>query len=198
MAESEIKKTLPPYAPFKSFMKLMDALRLLVPPKLDNSYMVAQKFSGSISGQVLTACRFLGLVDGVEPTDTLRTWAKQDGDEWKKTFEKILRTAYAPMFEINLETATDGMFRERFRKVYGVEGEIASKIISFFTNACNRAGVTLSPLIAKRVPATAGGAGRQRRRKAEVTAGDGANAVAAEPVELTPSTPTASPAEMEW
>ncbi len=196
MAEAESPKRLPPYAPFKSFMKFMDGLKAgFVPPRLDSSYMSAQKFSGSVAGQVLTALRFLGLVSGAEPTETLRTWAKQSSDDWNKTFEKIIRTSYAPMFEIDLETATDQMFRERFRKVYGVEGEVASKIITFFTKACNEAGIQLSPLIAKRSPA--GIARKPRSRKPEAAAA-GARVVESEPAEPTPTAPPSSSAELEW
>ncbi len=196
MPESESPKRLPPYAPFKSFVKLVDALKGLVPPRLDGSYMNAQKYSGSIAGQVLTACRFLGLVNGVEPTDILRTWAPQTGDDWKKSFEKVIRTAYASIFEINIETATDQMFRGRFREVYGVDGEIASKCISFFMQACNRAGIQLSPLISKRAqPGTV----RKAKRKVEAVAGNGATPVTVEPPEPpVSSTPPSSPAEVEW
>jgi hypothetical protein len=196
MAEAESPSRLPPYAPFKSFMKFMDGLKDgFVPPRLDSSYMRARKFSGSMASQVLTALRFLGLVSGAEPTETLRAWAKQSGDDWKKTFEKILRTSYAPMFEIDLETATDQMFRERFRRVYGVEGEIASKVITFFTKACNEAGIQLSPLIAKRSPAGTVRKPRSRRPEAAVAE---ARVVESEPAEPPPTAPPSSPAELEW
>src|SRR5207247_8841320 len=130
---------LPPYVPFRSFVKLLDSLKVMVPGRLDSGYMASQKFSGSIAGQVLTASRFLGLVDGMEPRDTLRDLVTRDGEEWRKAFEKVVRTAYATIFDMNLETATESMLRERFKKVYGADGEVASKCIAFFVQACQKA-----------------------------------------------------------
>ncbi len=197
MPETEIAQKLPPYVPFRSFMKLLDSLRVMMPGRLDSGYMGAQKFSGSIASQVLTACRFLGLVKGMEPEDTLKALSNLQGDQWEKTLEKIIRTAYAPIFEMNLENATESMLREKFKKAYGADGEVASKVIAFFVQACAKAKIPISPLITKKV--RSGGTPRPRRRRESPSIGAEPNGAAA-PFESTTVPPPAltSPAEVEW
>lgn len=204
MTEVEQSSKLPPYVSAKSFFKLIENLKTLVPGQLDRGYMLnAAKFNGSTATQVLTATRFLGLVKGSTPEPILREWVKQEGDEWKRTLEKILRGAYAPIFELDLETATDGMVREAFRKAFGTDGEVAAKCIAFFITACERAGIKLSPIITKRARAGvgSGASAKARRRRGQPQAveteqevgpvfSSGNGAEAPRP----PSTPT----EVEW
>ena len=198
MSEEETATKLPPYVSFKSFMKLIENLGAFVPGQLDRSYMLnAAKFNGSTATQILTACRFLKLVKGLVPEPLLHEWVKQEGDEWKKTFQKILRVAYAPIFELDLEKATDQMLRDAFRKTYGADGEVGSKCIAFFVQASQRAGIPLSHIItqrAKTVSLVGRPKGKRHPRTADEIEVDGT----APPVaDVTPSVPT-NPSEFEW
>lgn len=191
----------PPYVSFKSFWKLMENLKTVLPAQLDRDYMLnAAKFNGTTAQQALHACRFLGLVEGIVPTDRLRTLVRAEGDDSRKAFEQIMKAAYAPIFELDLESATNQMLREKMRTVYGTDGTTADKIVQFFVQGCNRAGVRLSSLIAK--PARAAGGGKApRRRRAGGAAGNGAGShdEIRDAVEqpITPLAPT-NAAEVEW
>lgn len=200
MATEDSHSKLPPYVSFKSFTKLIEGLRAFTPSQLDRSYLLnAAKFNGSTATAVLTACRFLKLVDGLKPAETLTTWLKQNDPESKKTFEKILRATYAPIFELDLETATDQMLRDAFRRAYGADGEVGAKCIVFFIHAAQQADIKLSTLITQRAKMAASTAARARGKKRGARMETDENGVTApSPAPEVAAPPSNDPAQMEW
>lgn len=198
MTNEDSHSKLPPYVSFKSFMKLIEGLRTFTPSQLDRSYLLnAAKFNGSTATAVLTACRFLKLVNGLEPSTDLKAWVKENEADSKKTFERIVRTSYAPIFELDLETATDQMLRDAFRRAYGADGEVGAKCIAFFVHAAQYANIKLSTLITQRAKIAASAAARARGKKRGRTDIGGNGADPAIVPEVTP-TQFDDPAQIEW
>ena len=89
---------------FKTFIE--DLHEHGVPSRIDRS--VLTRFSGVVGTQLMHALRFLGLIeDDGRPTERLKELVKAHGTaNWSERFLELLGHEYAPMFAIDLETAT--------------------------------------------------------------------------------------------
>ena len=75
---------------------------------------------------------------------------KAHGDgHWPETLLELLRQEYAPMFAIDLETATPSHFNEAFRKAFPAADAVVQKCVTFFLYAANDAGVKISGRVLK-------------------------------------------------
>ena len=68
---------------------------------------------------------------------------------WPETLLELLRQEYAPMFAIDLETATPSHFNEAFRKAFPAADAVVQKCVTFFLYAANDAGVKISGRVLK-------------------------------------------------
>jgi len=80
--------------------------------------------------------------------------------------EGIIRTAFAPIFVLNLETATPGQFNEAFSREFEGEGDTMRKAVTFFVNAVREAQIPISSYIMKNKKPRAA-AGKKRVPKAK-------------------------------
>jgi Family of unknown function (DUF5343) len=138
-----------------------------VPGRIDRTML--KNFSGAVGSQVLTAFRFLRLIDDAgHPLPIYRALVDAHGTEtWKEELTKVLHQAYAPLFEHDLKTASPGQFTEYFRRAYPSEGETLRKGTTFFLNAARDAGIAMSPYITSGMKQRTGGAtGRRRATRA--------------------------------
>jgi hypothetical protein len=157
-----------PMPPYTAFQSLKSALLVLhehvIPNRIDRSIW-GNKFSGSVASQVLTALRFLSLIDqeGV-PTEKLRALVQAiNTDGWATELRKVIEQAYAPIFALDLQKATASQFYERFRIVYGADGETGRKCVTFFLNAAREAAIPVSPfLLANAKPRATSGTVRRK------------------------------------
>jgi hypothetical protein len=142
-----------PTAPYTSFLTIRNIVRDMkqhsVPTRVDRS--VFPNLAGGTVGQVLPAMKFLGLIDpDGHPTDALHSLvASVETDAWGKALGEVVRSAYHPLFTINLEAASPGQFLELFRKTYPGTEDVSRKSQTFFLNAARDAGITISPYIMK-------------------------------------------------
>ncbi len=140
----------PPYTSYRTFKTFIEDLREHgVPSRIDRS--VLTRFSGVVGTQLMHALRFLGLIeDQGRPTQLLKELANAHGGaHWPERFSELLRKAYAPMFAIDLETATPSHFNEAFRKAFPAADAVVQKCVTFFLYAANDAGVKISGRILK-------------------------------------------------
>jgi hypothetical protein len=150
MAESDAHKPpAPPYIAFQSLKTLLGVLKEHgLPGRIDRSML--GNFSGSVGSQLITALRFLRLIDpnGV-PTQALSDLVTGYGtDRWDTELLEVLKVAYDPMFSFDLATATSSQFNDVFRRAYpSAEGETARKCMTFFLNAAREANVSISGYI---------------------------------------------------
>lgn len=156
---SEPQKTArtPPYTSYKTFKSfIQDVHEHGLPSRIDRSILT--RFSGVVGTQLMTALRFLGLMDeDAHPTEKFRQLVGSHGtSEWRQHLGQLVRSAYAPIFEIELETATPSHFIETFRKAFPGAEAVIQKSATFFLYAAQDAGVQISARVLKgRKPRTA-------------------------------------------
>ena len=140
----------PPYTSYRTFKTFIHDLREHgVPSRIDRS--VLTRFSGVVGTQLMHALRFLGLIeDHGRPTQRLKELANAYGAaHWPEKLSELLRQEYAPMFAIDLETATPSHFNEAFRKAFPAADAVVQKCVTFFLYAANDAGVKISARVLK-------------------------------------------------
>jgi hypothetical protein len=140
----------PPYTSYRTFKTFIEDLHEHgVPSRIDRS--VLTRFSGVVGSQLMHALRFLGLIeDDGRPTLRLKELMKAHGAGlWPETFLGLLRQEYAPMFAIDLETATPSHFNEAFRRAFPAADAVVQKCVTFFLYAANDAGVKISGRVLK-------------------------------------------------
>ena len=140
----------PPYTSYRTFKTFIEDLHEHgVPSRIDRS--VLTRFSGVVGTQLMHALRFLGLIeDDGRPTERLKGLVKAHGTgNWSERFLELLRHEYAPMFAIDLETATPSHFSEAFRKAFPAADAVVQKCVTFFLYAANDAGVKISGRVLK-------------------------------------------------
>jgi Family of unknown function (DUF5343) len=140
----------PPYTSYRTFKTFIEDLREQgVPSRIDRS--VLTHFSGVVGTQLMHALRFLGLIeDDGRPTQRLNELVNAHGAEhWAEKLLELLRQEYAPIFAINLDTATPSHFNEAFRKAFPAADAVVQKCVTFFLYAANDARVTISGRVLK-------------------------------------------------
>jgi hypothetical protein len=146
------KKRSPPYVSYRSFLTLLEELKRGLPARIDRSYW-GDKFSGSTGTQLMSALRFLNLVDpnGV-PTNSLKDLVGARGMPRAEVMRKISHESFAFLTSNSFEseTATYAQLEEVFNEVYQVDRDVARKCIKFFIEIANDAGIPLSPFITKK------------------------------------------------
>jgi hypothetical protein len=146
------RKRSPPYVSYRSFLTLLEELQRGVPARIDRSYW-GDKFSGSTGTQLMSALRFLNLIDsnGV-PTSQLKELVGTRGPLKASILKKISQESFAFLMSntFDPEKATYSQFEEVFKDFYQVDRDVSRKCIKFFTELCSEAGITLSPFITKK------------------------------------------------
>ena len=104
-----------------------------------------------VGTQLMHALRFLGLIEGHgRPTQRLKELVNaHSAGRWPEKVLELLRQEYAPMFAIELETATPSHFNEAFRKAFPAADAVVQKCVTFFLYAANDAGVKISGRVLK-------------------------------------------------
>ena len=140
----------PPYTSYRTFRTFIDDLHEHgIPSRIDRS--VLTRFSGVVGSQLMHALRFLGLIeDDGRPTPRLKELVDaHEAAHWPETLLALLREQYAPMFAIDLETATPSHFNGAFRKAFPAADAVVQKCVTFFLYAANDAGVKISARVLK-------------------------------------------------
>jgi Family of unknown function (DUF5343) len=140
----------PPYTSYRTFTTFIQDLREHgVPSRIDRS--VLTRFSGVVGTQLIHALRFLGLIeDEGRPTERLRALVTAESDgRWPEMLLELLRQEYAPLFAIDLESATPSHFHDTFRKAYPAADAVVQKCVTFFLYAASDARVKISGRVLK-------------------------------------------------
>lgn len=152
MVNDRNKKRSPPYVSYRSFLTLLEELQRGLPGRLDRSYW-GDKFSGSTGTQLMSALRFLNLVDTVGvPTSHLKDLVEARGVTRKEILKVISQESFSFLVSNTFESekATYAQLEEVFNECYQVDKDVARKCIKFFTELANDAGIPLSPFITKK------------------------------------------------
>jgi hypothetical protein len=176
MSEAKTER-IPPYTSYKTFRTLIDDLRTHgVPSHVDRD--VLKRFSGSVGTQLVTALRFLKLInDDNEPLATLDGLvdAKEDV-KWKAALLNTLKASYGDLMAMDLKRATPMALQKEFKERYTNKDDVAKKCVRFFVHAVKDAGIELSPRIVnatreRRKPTT----GRTKKRENGDSEGSGSD-----------------------
>lgn len=124
-----------------------------LPAKIDRSYL--RSMSGTAQTAFLTTARDFDLTDadGV-PTDRLRELV-YDAASRPQIISKLVHEHYAPIVELAETQATAQQLADIWRETYGQEGETRRKAITFFLQAAEYSGVSVSPYWDRNVSKTA-------------------------------------------
>ena len=174
MEEEPKGSNVAPYISFGSFVSLLDWLKNDgVPDQLDRSVW-ERKYSGSVGKQLMTALRYLKLLDGETTTPALEKLATAEEADRKEMLRTLLRGSYPELFDgFNLARATPKMLDEAFSEIGG-SANTRRKAIAFFVNGCKFADVPLSNQIKKMARnRSAGSGGRPRREPNKSQESDG-------------------------
>ncbi len=146
------KKRSPPYVSYRSFLTLLEELQRGLPSRLDRSYW-GDKFSGSTGTQLMSALRFLNLIDpnGI-PTVQLKDLVNSRGTPRADVMRKVTRESFTFLLDTSFdsEKATYAQLEEVFYEKYQVDRDVARKCIKFFIELSSDSGIPLSPFITKK------------------------------------------------
>lgn len=152
MVNDKGRKSLPPYVSYRTFRNFVDGLQLGIPARIDRSYW-GDRYSGSTGTQLMTALRFLGLIDSNGmPTTRLRQLVSAKGAQRPEILKQIAYTSFDFLSEriLDPQVATYSQLEEAFYNTYQVTGDVARKCIKFFVSLESDAGVPLSTFIMKK------------------------------------------------
>jgi hypothetical protein len=152
-----------PYISWKTFTGFIGSIHGKVPAQIDAS--ILRNMSGTARSQLLSTLKFLKLVDSEGITqDSLKKLADAfNGDQWKPALAQFIRHSYGKIVgDLNVETATPAMLRERFRNNGGVEGGTIDLALRFYLSALKEADVKFSDHLVMRQRAPKGTGTRKR------------------------------------
>ena len=137
------KKSVPPYATYKSFFNFINGLREHGTPK----HVTRSMLPGSNSGKAAMSATLstLGLVNAKdEPTELMRQLTDSQQD-YGQVLKKILERSYSFLGDGTLDiadTTTDKVV-EKFKEL-GASGSTINKCMAFFLAAASDAKITVS------------------------------------------------------
>lgn len=161
--EKNNEKRLPPYVSYRTFRNFLDYLKEGMPERIDRSYW-GDKLSGSRGIQLMTALRFLHLLDDSNhPTEMLDKLVHSEGDERREILSHIAYETYGFVFEgLDIKRATPAQLAEKFKDI---NPDVARKCIAFFISLASDADIALSSFIRKKKRMIKAGAKPRKRVK---------------------------------
>lgn len=151
-------KNLAPYIPFETFRSFIETLKTtVVPPVIDNS--ILPRMSGSLRSQLLSALRFLGLVDGsgtvISKLNNLVSTYQTEN--WEGAIGTIIGEAYIEIVDgLDLDVGTSSQLEAAFRNKGNVDGQMLDKAVRFYLAALKESKLTFSPHFTTRKPKVRG------------------------------------------
>ena len=153
MVKDKGRKRLPPYVSYRTFQNFIDRLQQGIPSRIDRSYW-GDRLSGSTGIQLMSALRFLGLIDASgTPTSQLRLLASAKDTQRTEILRQITTEAFSFLLQgsFDLQSSTYAQLEEAFHNTFELTDSVSRKCVKFFVELASAAGVPLSPFIAKRL-----------------------------------------------
>lgn len=142
-----------PYVPFSTFETGLNKLAALggIPPKIDHS--VFQQMGGVQKGQVISAFKFLGLIDSDGVPSPLLSEFALNKEKRPEALRTIIKQHYPNITEKDLGTMSQGQLDVKLAdKAYNVSGGTKQKARSFLLKAAEFSGIPLSKLLTSKGP----------------------------------------------
>ncbi len=155
MVKDNARKRLSPYISYRTFQNFIERLQEGIPSRIDRSYW-SDRISGSTGTQLMTALRFLSLIDDDgTPTSRLRQLVSAKGAQRTEILKEMTLENFNFLLQgsIDSETATYAQLEEVFHRTFELTDSVARKCVKFFVALASDAGIPLSPFIIKKVRA---------------------------------------------
>lgn len=137
----------PPYCSFSTLKTFVESLsETAVPQQIDRSVM--GKMSGITQGQLMSALRFLRLIDasGTATQQLSDLVSSYNTEGWKEAVGDLVSDSYLGIIgDIDIDSATGKALRDRFKSSASVDGQILAKALRFYMKALEEAGLSYSP-----------------------------------------------------
>lgn len=140
------------------------------------------RFYGSDARNIVSAFRFLGLIDqNGQPTRLLfDLTAARNTDRWEDELRRMLATAYSELLRHDTTSMTSSQLFRVFRETYGMRGTSIRACTSFFLHAAQEAQLPINPFLfatQRRGPRTSEARAEGDAQRADVSASEarGAN-----------------------
>jgi hypothetical protein len=147
---AETKKMTPPYVAFRTLFGAIEQLQAhgTPPNKIDRT--VFPSYSGAIVSQLISALRFLKLIDENDaPTPMLEALVSEKEDR-KANIRKMIQAAYPDIMALDLARMPPSQLEAVLSgENYAVSGETKAKAKTFLLKAAEYAGIPVSPLLTK-------------------------------------------------
>ena len=156
----------PPYISFKTLQTFLKDLKENdIPNKVDRS--VLSRFSGSVGTQLMTAIRWLDLVDEeMRPKPTLKNMVESfETPSWPATLQKVLKDRYKFVLDLDLTKATPNEFVDAFRQ-FNAKDDVLAKSKRFFLQAADSAGIEVNARLKQRAKPARSTTPRQKKSHA--------------------------------
>ena len=153
MVKESGRKRLPPYISYRTFHNFLDRLQQGIPARIDRSYW-GDRLSGSTGTQLVSALRFLGLIDASgAPTSRLRLLVSAKGAQRAEVLRQITSEAFGFVLHgtFDSQSATYAQLDEVFHDTFELTDGVRRKCVKFFVTLASDAGIPLSSFITKRL-----------------------------------------------
>ncbi len=150
------RRRLPPYISYRSFWNFIDRLKEGIPARIDRSYL-SDRFAGSTGTQLMSALRFLDLMeDDGAPTTRLRLLVSAKDANRKEALKQVSSESFDFLLQGNfdLQTSTYSQLKEAFHNTFELTDDVCRKCIKFFISLASDAEMDLSPFITQRLKST--------------------------------------------
>jgi hypothetical protein len=153
MVKDKGRQRLPPYVSYRTFQNFLEGLQHGVPARIDRSYW-SDRLSGSTGTQLMSALRFLRLIDANNiPTSQLKSLAQASGGQRAEMLKQVATEAFSFLMQgtLDLQSSTYAQLQEAFDNTFELTDGVSRKCVKFFVEMANAAGIPLSPFISKRL-----------------------------------------------
>jgi len=152
MNSQKSHKHLPPYISYRTYRNFISRLQQQIPARIDRSYW-GDTLSGSTGTQLMTALRFLALIDNNgKPSERLRLLVSAKGAQQIEILREIAMESYGFVLHgsLDIQNATYAQLEEVFHDNFQLTPAVCRKCIKFFVSLATDARLTLSPFMTKR------------------------------------------------
>ena len=150
MTMDDKMRQIPPYVSYKTFSSFLGNLPEYLPTRIDRSRSYWGAMYSERSGtELMSALRFLNLIDANRATARLQILAAATGAHRAAILRHITEEAYLSLFKwiVDPQNATWAELEAVFQNTYDLKIDVSRKCIRFFIALCEDADIPLSSQI---------------------------------------------------
>ncbi len=159
------------YIPFATLLTAIETLEQGLPARLHKS--VWSSLSGGVQAQVLSAFKFLRLIDEQGKVQPTLKRVVEERETRNDVLMEVIADAYPAVVELADQNASQKDFEDAMRE-YGVQGTTLDKAVRFYLKAAESVGLLTSPHWKKTKAVRTGGTKKpvKKRKKADAKPDD--------------------------